>query len=173
MTITKQVVFVGPESCGKTSLSLWLHNQLPNSIWLPEYTRIYCEKYGVDTDLTDVMNIAKGQLEQEFEAWQKQATYLILDSNLLSNIAWSLSLFNVVDDWIVEAWKNGQHGHYFLGSPAMMQWQEDKQRCQPDFEARNVFFQLCKKLLDDNQLSYSILDGDYQHRQDLITKYLF
>lgn len=164
MTMTQKIVFSGPESCGKSSLSAWLSRQLPNNILLPEYTRLYCEEHGVDTDLVDVEQIALGQIAQEKMALAQEPQWLIMDSDLVSNWAWSMTLFGEVPDVIVDALQQPFVGHYFLGEPIGMVWENDPMRCQPDLADRVAFFQLCQGFLIDNNLPFTVLKGDYAKR---------
>ena len=66
-----KVAFVGPESTGKTTLSEQLA-QYHNTQWVPEYMRLYLQQkwdiFKQTCTWTDLLPIAKGQLQLEAEA---------------------------------------------------------------------------------------------------------
>ena len=60
----RKIVIIGPESTGKSTLceGLAAHFQ---SDWVPEYAREYLLHHGKQYQFTDLMTIARGQLELE------------------------------------------------------------------------------------------------------------
>lgn len=82
----------GPESSGKS----WLAEQLQahfGAVLVGEYVRYFIDHYQRDTTLADIPEIARGQLAWEDAGRAQAPELLILDTNLLTNKLWSLTLF--------------------------------------------------------------------------------
>lgn len=167
----QKIVFLGPESSGKSALSQWLSEKLPHGLWLPEYTRCYCEVHGVNTDIEDVKKIAQGQIAQELDALKTASAYVVLDTNLISNYLWSRILFNSVPDVIVDGLAVLQDAYYFVCHPEGLVWEHDVLRCQPQLSERLDFFDQSLACLEQRQLPYQILHGSFEDRKWQLQSY--
>ena len=90
----KVLVLTGPESSGKSWLAAELQLRF-GGVLVDEYVRWFIEQNPRDTTLADIPDIARGQLAWEDQARAQQPSLLILDTHLLSNILWSLSLIHI------------------------------------------------------------------------------
>ena len=91
-----KVVLFGPESTGKTTLSIQLARYY-NSVWVPEYARDYLQNKWNNERKTcepkDLLPIAIGQMELENTLAQKTDSVLICDTDLLETKVYSESYY--------------------------------------------------------------------------------
>ena len=96
----KRIVFLGPESTGKTTLSQYMaaayHTQ-----WAPEYMRLYLqEKWDKFRQLCtweDLLPIAKGQVDLENKAVQGAHDYVFCDTCLIELVIYSYIYYGKSD----------------------------------------------------------------------------
>lgn len=154
----------GPESSGKSTLAEKLASTF-NASFVPEFARSYLlERNGIYTQ-HDLPIIAKEQQK----AWEQGAKseLLFCDTEMLVLKIWSSYKYNFVDESIEQAFKAQQFDHYFLCRPDIP-WEEDPLREHP--EEREQLFQLYLSELTENQLPFSIIEGDLVHRIASCTK---
>ena len=60
----KKISVTGPESSGKTTLARALAQRL-NTLWVPEYARLYLQSKGPQYSYEDYLKIAEGQMRWE------------------------------------------------------------------------------------------------------------
>ena len=60
----KKIVIIGPESTGKSTLCKQLAEHY-NTIWVAEYAREYLLKNGTNYNFENLLDIAKGKIEEE------------------------------------------------------------------------------------------------------------
>jgi NadR type nicotinamide-nucleotide adenylyltransferase len=83
-----RVCLIGAESTGKTELAKELARRF-DAPWVPEYSREYAERVNRELSYTDVMPIARGQIELEARFASAARRLLILDTDLLSTVVYS------------------------------------------------------------------------------------
>lgn len=153
----KHVVFMGPESTGKTFLAKQLRAEL-NCGFVPEYAEEYLQVGGILSKAALHMFI-KAQL-----ASYKALTYLpqyltISDTDYLSTILWGKKLFS---DRIPLP-KNVVPPDLTLLFSPNTPWLEASHRNntkQSTPKSRYKFFYDCKMILEKNNRPYKIIDGD-------------
>lgn len=161
----KVLVMAGPESSGKS----WLAEQLQahfGAVLVGEYVRYFIDHYQRDTTLADIPDIARGQLAWEDAGRARQPQLLILDTHLLTNKLWSLTLFGDAPAWLDEALLARHYDLHLLLSPEGIGWTADGQRCQPDLADRRAFFQASRDWLEQHRQPYKVIGGDWQARHD-------
>ena len=88
----KRVVLYGPESTGKTTLSIELAKHF-NVHWVPEYAREYLQKVWDSEkricEPKDILPIAFGQMELENQYVKKSDSFIICDTNLFETMVYS------------------------------------------------------------------------------------
>ncbi len=113
----RRVALVGPESCGKSFLSeqLAVHFQ---TVFVEEYGRTYCERFGMDLSELDFAQIAGGQLYREDEMARQANRILFCDTDLIVTQVWSEVYFKGrCQPWIIGADHGRQYDLYLLLAP--------------------------------------------------------
>lgn len=160
----KVVVLTGPESTGKS----WLADRLRRrfgGLLVDEYVRHYIERTQRDTTLADIPAIARGQLAREDAARAAAPHLLILDTHLLSNVLWSRTLFGDCPDWLEAELQAREYHQHLLLSPTGAEWHADGQRCQPDLDDRQRFYEHCRDWLRQHRQPFVEIAGDWAERE--------
>ncbi|MEH6388309.1 MULTISPECIES: AAA family ATPase [Pseudomonas] len=163
------VVLAGPESTGKSWLANDLHRRF-GGLLIGEYVREFIDTEKRDTCYADVPVIACRQLVQEDAARQRQPELLILDTNLLSNLLWSKTLFNECPEWLEARLLERRYDQYLLLSPEGVPWTADGQRCQPELAQRHAFYRDCRDWLRHHQQPLVEVSGSWTDRQERTRK---
>jgi nicotinamide riboside kinase len=145
-----KIIITGPESSGKTTLSQQLSTHF-NIPFAKEFARTYIDALDRDYIMDDLLLIAKGQLESEFNSQ-------LLDSDLITIKIWSEYKYGSCDKWIfdqIEIQKTEKR-FYLLCKPDIP-WQADNQRENPN--DREALFKIYKEELDDLGHKYFIVEG--------------
>ncbi|MFM7006651.1 MAG: AAA family ATPase [Flavobacteriales bacterium] len=152
-----RLAFTGPESSGKTTLANWCaaHFELPV---IEEFARTYLQDRPtyVRQDL-DIM------AQQQVALWPSGG--FVADTEMHVFQIWSDVKYAEVSLSIQDLLKAQQFDHYFLCAPDIP-WEEDPLRENP--HDRQQLFALYLKQLEENNRSYTILEGPLEKRQELI-----
>lgn len=171
----KVLVLTGPESSGKSWLAAQIQAEFGGLI-VGEYVRYFIEQNPRATCYADIPTIATGQLAWEDAARTQRPNLLILDTHLLSNQLWSQALFGDCPAWLGQQLLSRHYDLHLLLSPADVPWVDDGQRCQPQLQQRQQFYQDCRDWLELHQQNYLELQGNWQQRRaealSLIAKWL-
>jgi len=157
----RRIALVGPESCGKSYLTQYLAAHF-NTVFVEEYGRTYCEKYGMDLTELDFAHIAGGQLYREDEMAKQAANLLFCDTELIVTQVWSEIFFNgVCQPWIIWASQQRHYDLYLLLAPDIP-WKNDGLR---QFgEQREWMFGRLQHVLEQRGLRFEIIRGSYEER---------
>lgn len=151
-----KIVFTGPESTGKSTIASQLSKD-KNIPLVGEYARIYLDTLEMQYQKEDLDNIAKMQVYKELTAHLKNKLILcdsdILTIKIWSDIKYKNTSFHVNSMYRQNDWSKK---FYILCFPDT-EWVADPLRESP-FE-REVLFNHYKKLLEENNATYQILDG--------------
>jgi len=156
-----KIVVTGPESSGKTALTLALAQAL-NSPFVPEFARYYLLHLGRPYQQDDLRNIGRGQRIWEDRGKQNHPQkYLICDTDWTVLHIWETWKYKTATAW--------QQGYgppvpadlYLLCAPDFP-WQPDPLRENPD--DREELFHWYEKLLSDHPLNYCVLKGPLEAR---------
>ncbi|MCB0424474.1 MAG: ATP-binding protein [Flavobacteriaceae bacterium] len=168
-----KVVLFGPESTGKTTLSMQLARHY-NSVWVPEYAREYLQdKWNNERktcEAKDLLPIAYGQMKLENKLAQKTDSVLICDTDLLETKVYSETYYGGICDPLLEkfALKN-TYDIYFL-TYIDVPWEEDDLRDKPN--EREEMFKAFEAALIKNQRPYVLLKGGKKDRLELAVKHI-
>jgi nicotinamide riboside kinase len=152
-----RIAFTGPESCGKTTLAVWLSSflELP---YIAEYARTHLsEKTDYRQEDLDLM------ATKQVALWPNGG--LIADTEMHVFEIWSQVKYAEVSSAISTLLSLQYFDHYFLCAPDIP-WQADPLRENPD--NRQELFELYKQELERKERPYTILRGHLQTRQELI-----
>ncbi|MFB4394832.1 MULTISPECIES: AAA family ATPase [unclassified Pseudomonas] len=161
----KVVVLCGPESSGKSWLSGEIQTRF-GGLTVGEYVRHFIDQAQRDTCYADIPAIARGQLAWEDQAREQAPALLILDTHLLSNILWSRVLFNDCPAWLERALLARHYDLHLLLSPQGVDWVGDGQRCQPNLQERQAFFDDSHDWLHRHGQPLQVIAGDWSQRRD-------
>ncbi len=160
----KVVVLAGPESSGKS----WLATELQahfGGLMVGEYVRHFIDHHQRDTTLADIPAIAHGQLAWEDAARARHPELLILDTHLLTNKLWSQTLFGDYPAWLDSELLARHYDLHLLLSPDDVEWTADGQRCQPQLEDRQAFFQASLDWMQEHEQPVILIRGDWEERR--------
>ena len=166
-----KVVLFGPESTGKTTLSKHLARHY-NTVWAPEYAREYLQKKWNNERKTcensDLLPIARGQMELENRLAKKADKVLICDTDLLETKVYSEEYYGGFVNPKLEAAAITNTYEMYLLTYIDTPWEEDDLRDRPDqrLEMFNAFESTLKKY----NRPYVLLKGDKKTRLDLAIK---
>lgn len=156
-----KVVLFGPESTGKTSLSIKLAHHY-NTVWVAEYAREYLQNKWNNERKTcensDLLPIAIGQMKLENELAKKADKVLICDTDLLETKVYSEEYYGgTVDPLLEKAAVENSYDLYlltYIDTP----WEADDLRDRP--EQRLEMFNAFENALKKYNRPYILLKGD-------------
>jgi len=158
-----KIAIVGPESTGKSTLSIQLAERLRTN-WVPEFAREYLSNLDRPYEAQDLEHIAKGQLHLEQVNLLRANRFLIYDTTLLVIEIWSEHAYGHCPEWIKSINRSLQFDHVLL-TDIDFPWQPDPLREHP--KLRDYFFNLFKKKLNELKQPYSIVSGNEQARLEM------
>lgn len=161
-----KVVINGPESTGKTTLIKQLAEYF-NTEHVPEFARDYLqEKWDLKKEACskeDLIVIVKEQVNLENELSSKANKILLLDTNIITTINWSLTHFDgYCDPWIIKQAEFLKYHHYLITN-IDIPWVKDDLRDRPN-ERESMLSSLINQH-DIRDLKYSIISGDKDLRK--------
>jgi NadR type nicotinamide-nucleotide adenylyltransferase len=159
----KKIVFSGPESTGKTTLSRDLSLRL-KAPWVSEYARFYLQHLPFKGKET-LEDILKGQLgwEDFFMAQAKQ--FLICDTDPLVLAVWAKDKLGSLPPSIQEALQTRSYDLRFLCYPDT-EWVPDPLR--QDAHRREEIFEIYGSLVEQYGLDYKILKGNFDKKKEIV-----
>jgi len=161
MSGTFKIAVTGPESTGKSELSLALHAALQTSVYVPEYARSYLEKHGSAYTYETLDTIAAGQWQSIQDALAASPRILISDTDMTVMKVWSEFCFGRCSPFINNLYA-GQEFDLYLLCDADLPWSYDPLREHP--EKRAELLQWYKKALESMQRPYVLISGYAEQR---------
>ena len=160
-----KIVLFGPESTGKTTLSIQLAKHY-NTVWVQEYARPYLQKVWNQERRTcepkDILPIAFGQIALENRLAKRADKVLICDTDLLETKVYSSAYYGGFVDPILEKAATENTYNLYLLTYIDTPWEEDDLRDRP--EQRMEMFEAFQKALDQHHRPYLLLKGDKESR---------
>lgn len=156
----KRIAIVGPESTGKSTLSkeLAIHFE---TVWVPEFARIYLSGLIRAYTFDDLLEIAKNQILLEEEVAKTADKIIFCDTNLLVVKIWSQHRFRKVHSWVEEELQKRKYDLHLL-CDIDFPWEDDPLRAHPHL--RQYFFDWYKKELETAGTNYKIVSGVGKNR---------
>lgn len=130
--MTVRLVVTGPECTGKTTLAESLAGAL-GAPWVPEASRAYAEaalREGRSLTADDVEPIARAQVAAEDAVLAGAPPVMVLDTDLLSTVAYADHYYGRGVPWIDSAARARRGALYLLCAPDIP-WQADGVRDRP------------------------------------------
>jgi NadR type nicotinamide-nucleotide adenylyltransferase len=157
----KRIVVTGSESTGKTRLAGDLAAHY-GTVRTPEFAREHLDAKNRPLDSSDIELIARGQIATEEAQARKANRILILDTDLVSTIAYANHYYGYCPPWIVSAARERQADLYLLAD-IDVPWVADLQRDRPHMrEHMQMLFRTT--LADLGVSSYSTINGSWAER---------
>jgi len=151
----KKIAILGPESTGKSKLAEELAEYY-DTIFVPEYARIFLAGLGHSYKQNDLLQIAKGQQESAKALIPLAKKYLFSDTELIVIKIWSEFKYKNVHPWIWERLKH-QDFNFYLLTDIDLPWEDDPLREHPHQRLR--IMKLYEKELIKRKLPYIIING--------------
>ena len=154
-----KIIITGPESSGKTTLCKALSKHF-NISFSKEFARYYINSLDREYIIDDLLSIAKGQLECEFNSQ-------LLDTDLITIKIWSQYKYGSCDKWILEQIeKQKTKKRFYLLCRPDIPWQADKQRENPN--DREELFEIYKYELENLGHDYFIVEGENRTENSIL-----
>jgi len=154
--IIKKIAIVGPESTGKSTISIELakHYNVP---WVPEYARYYCAALTSDCTLQDEVNMFHGQVALEESILATAETeFIICDTTFATVKIWSDEFFGETPQVVLDGLTNRPYDFYLL-LDIDLPWQDDPLRDFP--HKREYFMEVWHKELKALNANYKVIGG--------------
>lgn len=161
-----KVAVIGPESTGKTTLAKSLAEHF-NTVWVPEYARTYLNQLDRPYVQSDLLEIAKGQMESEKALERSANGILFCDTDLHVIKVWSEYKFGECDPWILNRLET-QYYDFFLLTFFDIPYEVDPLREDP--EERPYFFDIYYNMLLKRDLHFAVIQGSHNERIELAKK---
>ena len=151
----KKIAIIGPECTGKSWLSRNLAEHF-DTLWVPEYAREYLNQLDRPYQRSDLLSIAKGQIESEDRLTEQANELIFCDTNLYVIKIWSEHKFGQCDPWILEEIAKRKYNLHLLTS-IDIPWEEDPQREHP--QMRKYFFDVYHNEMIHIKTKFSVIKG--------------
>ncbi len=158
----KKIVVIGPESTGKSTLCQALAAAFDEPL-VQEFARSYLDRLDRDYKYEDLLEIAKGQVQEEESKVKDAKNVLFIDTDLNVLQVWSQHKYGKTDPWILEQIAAQKYDFYLL-TDVDIPWEDDPQREYPDPKMRAYFFNWYKKIVEDSGVPFAIIKGGYEAR---------
>jgi NadR type nicotinamide-nucleotide adenylyltransferase len=174
----KKIVILGPESTGKSTLCEQLAAHY-NTTWVKEYAREYLLKNGKAYDYENLLDIAKGQVENEelgIRNWvdSKSKIYnpkskIFIDTDMHVMKVWCEFVFEKCHHWILNRISERKYDLYLLCN-IDLPWVKDELREYPDLISRQKLYCHYKDILLNQNVPWIDISGGYEERLEKAIK---
>ncbi len=157
-----KIAIVGPESTGKSELSVALANHF-GCDFVPEYAREYVENLGREYNYDDVCNIARKQIEQQdFYLNNAENKFVFFDTELIITKVWFEFCYQRVPDFLNNRITENYFDFYLLCYPDLA-WVADPVR-EHGGDERLYFYEWYKREIEKTGKPFAIVKGNGNKR---------
>ncbi|HYM62013.1 MAG TPA: ATP-binding protein [Thermoanaerobaculia bacterium] len=158
----RRVCLIGPESTGKTTLAASLAAHY-GTAWVPEYAREYALRVARPLTAQDTTPIAEGQIALEDRiAPEAKNGLLVLDTDVLSSIAYATHCHGHCPPWITAAAKGRLSDLYLLADIDVPFVEDAAREGGPD---RSEVMRVFQKVMADYAVRVTRLRGSVGERK--------
>jgi NadR type nicotinamide-nucleotide adenylyltransferase len=166
----KKIVIIGPESTGKTTLCMQLAEHY-KTIWVTEYAREYLLTNGTDYTFETLLDIAKGQINNEDSAIKSieknlnelKTELIFIDTDMYVMKVWCEFVFDKCHHWILNEIAERKYDLYLLCN-IDLPWIKDELREYPDLAKREKLYHYYKDIMVNQQVPWIDINGSYNER---------
>lgn len=156
----RSICLHGPESTGKSTMAPRLARHFDTQC-VAEFGRTYCEQFGTDLTMADLIMIAHAHDAKTQAAIGQGRTPVILDTDPLMSAVWADMLFGRRDPWF-DRWENT--ADLYLLFDIDLPWVEDGTRMFGTEAARRRFFDLSRRELERRGVRWALVGGEGSRR---------
>ncbi len=175
--MTSKIVAIGPESTGKSMLCEKLAAHY-DTVWVKEYARDFLLKNGNEYTYENLLDIARGQIENEelvVGRWplaEKAANHqpstinyqpVFIDTDMYVMKVWCEFVFEKCHHWILNQIVDRQYDLYLLCN-IDLPWMKDELREYPDLETREKLYHHYKEMMINQDVPWVDISGNYEER---------
>jgi len=157
----KRIIITGPESTGKTLMTRYLADYY-NTVFVPEYAREYIEKLQGNYRYSDVIHIARKQIELEQELIERAHRILFYDTFLIITKIWMQVVYQDVPSWVDDYIRHGSWD-LFLLCDYDIPWEADPVR-ENSGEMRIKLFNMYQQEIKKLGVPCKVITGIGQER---------
>lgn len=155
------VTLIGSECTGKTTLASELARRF-GTAWVPEAARLAAQAKRTPLESADVERIAHSHIAAAQQATHRAQRLLILDTDLVSTLVYSLHYYGSCPDWLRREARARLAGLYLLHHPDVP-WLPDPARDRGD--RRQEMHELFREALAALGARVADIRGDWQTRE--------
>jgi NadR type nicotinamide-nucleotide adenylyltransferase len=155
-----KIAITGPESTGKSRLASQLAQHF-NTVFVPEYARDYIGGLDRPYQESDLLLIAKGQLNLGMQLENQANQLLFFDTEMTVIKIWSLHKYGRCHPFILQKLQE-QNFDLILLCDVDLPWEPDKQREHP--KHRKFFFDWYLTELNLQGVNYAVVSGKGDER---------
>lgn len=158
----KQIVIIGGESTGKTTLANALSAHYA-ATWIPEFARTYLTNLKRPYEEKDLLNIAQGQVQAMRDSHAMPSEFVFYDTDLRVIQVWSEDKYQRCDAFILKQIALTKVDAFIITSPDI-EWTFDPLREHPLPSQRTYFFTWYLELVLSSQIPFCVVKGRHEHR---------
>ena len=152
----RSICLHGPESTGKSSMMPRLSQHFGGVPCVAEFGRAYCEAFGTDLTMADLVEIGKGHDAKVRHALAERNYPVITDTDPLMTAVWADMLFRRRDHWFA-TWTNT--ADIYLLFDIDLPWEDDGTRQFGTESVRRRFFELSRAVLEERGVRWALVSG--------------
>jgi len=163
-----KIAFTGPESTGKTSLSMLVAETF-DGVYIPEFSRGFLEQTQGYYEEQDLDTIAIGQCKALENVLITGNHLLVSDTDMTVMKIWSQYKYGRVSQVIEQLYQQETFDHLFL-CDTDIPWEEDPLREHP--ESREELFALYLEMIQTKTKNFTIVEGSLEERLNQVRQVL-